>query len=97
LNPVANEETPTPTTEAEFAANLAAAQEFADNETPEASLLLTKPLDATKGGFYHFGKSLYYQSDVFETASDLGYTNLRNWIDGGTASVDCSPTTEIGP
>jgi len=90
-------ETVLPTTALERLANYESAVAFARDDVPETSMLLLKGLDVRVGGYYHFGESLYYQSDVFESTADVGYQKLLAWIEGETRSVDCAPTSEVGP
>ncbi|TMQ04761.1 MAG: hypothetical protein E6J90_50635 [Deltaproteobacteria bacterium] len=59
--------------------------------------LLAKPLDVDAGGYYHRGKELYKEGDVFVTMDDPGYKLPADWVAGGTAAPTCQPTTEVGP
>jgi hypothetical protein len=77
-------------------ANFDAAREFSRGDVTASSLLVIKPLDTSAGGYYHFGESLYYQSDVFKSTDDIGYQKLLDWIGGATAPPDCTPTSEVG-
>lgn len=85
-----------PTTPLEHRTNFDGAREFARSDTASDSLLLLKPLDTSANGYYHFGESIYYQSDVFDSTADIGYQKLLDWIGGATGTPGCEPTTEVG-
>jgi hypothetical protein len=85
-----------PLTAEEQAANHSMALAFAEPGQHDDSLLLLKPLDADAGGYYHQGKGLYGNRDVFSSVDDPGYVAIEGWLNGGTRADDCVPREEVG-
>ncbi len=73
--------------------NFAAATAMVDLDRPDASLLLTKPLEPDAGGAFHVGATLFRGGNVFATTDDPDYQVLVQWINGATED----PTTCIEP
>ncbi len=85
-----------PMTEQEHQANLEMVRGFAGPGYNERSLLLLKPLDEDAGGYYHQGKTLYGNVDVFTDEDDLGFKAIDSWLAGGTRLEDCVPREDVG-
>ncbi len=84
-----------PLTEAEVASNYNMSVGFAGTGD-DPPLLVMKPLDVEAGGYFHKGKTLYGNWDVFTATDDIGYQILEEWVNGATAPGDCAPTEEVG-
>lgn len=69
--------------------NLDAARAFVDPDAPEESLLLTKPLDQSIGGYYHGATALYPRGDVFTSKDDPDYQTLLSWVQGAKEDPAC--------
>jgi hypothetical protein len=63
----------------------------------DLSLLLGKPLDSDAGGYFHRGKDLFGDEDVFASVDDPGYQIIEAWIEGATDDAACEPIQEVGP
>lgn len=85
-----------PMTAEEHQANYEMTMGFVDAGDHEQSLLLMKPLDSDAGGYYHQGKTLYGNQDVFTTEDDPGYRAIEAWLEGGTRPEDCEAREEVG-
>lgn len=75
----------TPLTDEEVQFNYDSAAAYVDAADPDASYLLTKPLDQKSGGYYHGGATEFGQGDVFSDREDPSYATLRAWIGGAVA------------
>lgn len=69
--------------------NYDAARALADPADPDASLLLRKPLEASAGGYFHRGATLYLAGNVFADKTDPEYQIIAAWIDGATEVPTC--------
>jgi hypothetical protein len=69
--------------------NFAAARAFVDGHEPEESLLLMKPLEASKGGYFHRGAEDYGKGNVFRDAQDPEYRAIVDWIGGAREEASC--------
>jgi len=68
-----------PLSDVEVSLNYRAALGFAATEDPRRRpLFLGKPLDSDAGGYYHRGKALYGDQDVFLDELDRGYRLLAD-------------------
>jgi len=76
-------------TQAEYAANFAAAADMINLDSPDDSLLLRKPLDQSAGGYFHRGADLYGQGNVFLSRDDPDYVVLAAWVHGTTEVPQC--------
>ena len=61
-----------------------------DRDDPDDSLLLKKPLDESAGGYFHGGATEFGQGDVYLSTDEEDYRTLLAWVNGATASADCS-------
>jgi hypothetical protein len=66
-----------------------AARAYVDAADPESSLLLLKPLDASRGGYYHGGAEVFRQGDVFLSRDDADYRTLLAWVKGAKEKPTC--------
>lgn len=73
----------------ERAHNYDAARALVDPLDPGASLLLKKPLEASTGGFFHRGATLFGAVNVFATPDDPEYQTIADWVGGATEEPTC--------
>lgn len=77
-----------PMSDEELDINYAAAAAFVTDPV-EDCFLLRKPLDEASGGYYHEGRELYDEGDVFADEDDLGYQALLAWVQGEAEDPAC--------
>jgi hypothetical protein len=75
--------------EAERTFNLASALGFVNATDAASSLLLMKPLDESRGGYYHGGADEFGKGDVFPTPDDADFKILAVWIAGQKEDPTC--------
>ena len=68
-----------PTTGNEASASFTIALSMLDDEHPERSLLLRKPLAVEAGGAPHGGVDRFGR-DIYRTANDAGYLAIARWV-----------------
>ena len=78
-----------PITDDELAVNYDNALAFTAG-APEDAFLVRKPLDEAAGGYFHQGRELYGDGDVFASTEDPGYQILLAWIEGETEDPACT-------
>jgi hypothetical protein len=73
----------------ERAANFEAARAFVDEGGRAASLLLTKPLEASAGGAFHRGAEIFGSGNVFSDRNDRDFKTLEAWVLGAKEDATC--------
>ena len=86
----------TPLTDEELAANLEVVSGFVARDGSDEHLLSEKPLDTRAGGWFHRGRDLFGDADVFLTRDDARYQVLRDFAAGATAQPSCAPREDLG-
>jgi len=76
-----------PLTDAERAANFAAARAMLDPNG--GGMLLMKPLEQDAGGYFHRGATLFGGGNVFRSADDPEYQTLVEWASGAKEDPAC--------
>jgi len=66
----------------ERAFNFDAARAFVDQGALDESLILLKPLEASEGGYYHGGATLFKKGNVFPNREDPDFKILAKWVHG---------------
>jgi hypothetical protein len=74
---------------AERAWNLDAARAMVDPSSPDTSWLLRKALEASEGGYYHAGATIFGKGNVFPNRKDADFIVLEKWIDGEKEDPAC--------
>lgn len=69
-------------TEEERGFNFNSARAFIDPEDPESSLLLKKPLEGLKGGYFHVGALIFNKGNIFADEDDKDYKIILAWASG---------------
>jgi hypothetical protein len=73
----------------ELSANFDAARAFVDTSNPDSSLLLLKPLDASSGGYFHRGATIFGAGNVFSSKDDPDFKTLTAWANGEKGDPSC--------
>ena len=79
-----------PMSDEELDLNRESALGFVNTEDPDRSLLSRKPLDEDAGGYYHEGRELYLEGDVFADEEDADYQVLLAWVSGESEDPACN-------
>lgn len=74
---------------AERAWNIDAARAMVDPSSPDTSWLLRKPLEASEGGYYHSGATIFAKGNVFPSRKDPDFIVLEKWIHGEKEDPAC--------
>ncbi len=73
----------------ERAANFEAARAMIDTASLDDSLLLLKPLEQSKGGYFHRGAEIFGGGNVFGDRAEPDFKTLTAWAHGAKEDPTC--------